>query len=158
MNLADILAPERTHIVEHVTSRKRALEQVAAQLAEGTPYLTTGEIFSGLIAREKLGSTAIGHGVALPHARMAGTDDCVGACVRLPRAVVFDTDTHQQVDILFGLLVPRHTTQQHLDLLHSLADTFSTPAYLASLRATGSDQQLFAALTHDTAHAFPRVG
>lgn len=158
MNLADILAPERTHIADRVNSKKRALEQTAALLAEGTPYLTAGEVFSGLVAREKLGSTALGDGVAIPHTRMPGIDDCVGACVRFPQAVAFDAHDDASVDLVFGLLVPEQATQAHLELLRHLAQQLGDPTYLATLRAATSDCMLFDRLAHRPPFAFPHAG
>lgn len=158
MNLADILAPERTRIADRANSKKRVLEQAAALLAAGTPYLTAGEIFSGLVAREKLGSTAIGDGVAIPHTRMPGIDECVGACVRFPQAVAFDAQDDASVDLVFGLLVPDPTTQAHLQLLRNLAQQLSDPAYLATLRAATSDRMLFDRLAHRQPLAYPHAG
>jgi len=147
MNIADIIAPERVSLVSRVYSKKRALQRLAELLATGAPYLTASEIFTALVAREKLGSTGIGCGVAIPHARMAGTDECIGAFVRLPQAMEFDADDGQRVDLMFGVLIPEQATQTHLALLHSLADMFKQPTCLSTLRQATQAQALFTYLT-----------
>ncbi len=142
MNIADIVAPERVRLAEDVQSKKRALEQLSEILTEGTPYLTASEIFNGLIAREKLGSTGIGDGVAIPHARMKGTDECTGAFIRLPQPVDFEASDDQPVDLIFGLLVPEQSTEAHLNMLRALAEMFSDAQCLSELREAGDDKTL----------------
>ncbi|MES1926084.1 PTS sugar transporter subunit IIA [Salinisphaera sp. T31B1] len=146
MNIADIVAPERVRLAEDVQSKKRALEQLAEILTQGTPYLTAGEIFNGLIAREKLGSTGIGDGVAIPHARMKGADECIGAFMRLPQPVDFESNDEQPVDLVFGLIVPDKSTEAHLNMLRKLAETFSEGQALAELRDATDDAALHRAL------------
>lgn len=143
MNIADIIAPERISTAEEAPSKKRALEQLAGLLAEGTPYLSTGEVLDGLVTREKLGSTGIGDGVAIPHARMKATDDCVGAFVRFAQPVTFDASDDKPVDLMFGLIVPEQSTEEHLQLLRSLAEMFSDSECAAALRHSDSATTLF---------------
>lgn len=158
MNIADIIAAERVTSAAHVPSKKRALEQLAALLAGATPYLTAGEVFSGLIAREKLGSTGIGDGVAVPHARLEGVDECIGAFVRFPAAVPFEASDGQPVDLMFGLVVPEQATQAHLDLLHCLAEMLSDPACRAQLRNAASDKALLDTLVRHSPAAHTDAG
>ena len=146
MNIADIVAPERVRLAEDVQSKKRALEQLAEILTQGTPYLTASEIFTGLISREKLGSTGIGDGVAIPHARMRGADECIGAFMRLPQPVDFESNDEQPVDLIFGLIVPEKSTEMHLNMLRTLAETFSEKQALAELRDAADDAALHRAL------------
>lgn len=151
MNIADIIAPDRVQFAADVQSKKRALEQLADILAEGTPYLTAADVFNGLIAREKLGSTGVGDGVALPHARLKGIDDCIGAFMRLPQGVDFEATDEQPVDLIFGLLVPEAATDEHLKLLRRLAEIFSETDTLVDLRDSDDDQSLYRTLLdHDT--------
>lgn len=152
MNIADIVAPDRVRLADDVQSKKRALEQLAEILTQGTPYLTPGDIFTGLIGREKLGSTGVGHGVAIPHTRLKGTDDCIGAFMRLPQAVEFEANDEQPVDLIFGLLVPNQATDEHLTLLRRLAEMFSVEQTLTDLRDAGDDATLHRVLlSHDAA-------
>lgn len=151
MNIADIVAPDRVQLAADVQSKKRALEQLADILAEGTPYLTAADVFNGLIGREKLGSTGVGDGVAIPHARLKGIDDCIGAFMRLPQGVDFEATDEAPVDLIFGLLVPEGATDEHLKLLRQLAEIFSEAETLSDLRETGNDASLYRALLdHDT--------
>lgn len=151
MSIADIMAADRVRLASNVGSKKRALEQLADLLAEGTPYLTAADVFNGLISREKLGSTGVGEGVALPHARLKGIDDCIGAFMRLPQGVDFESANEQPVDLIFGLLVPEAATDEHLKLLRQLAEMFSVSRTLADLRASNDDKTLYRALlNHDT--------
>ncbi|HLQ86838.1 MAG TPA: PTS sugar transporter subunit IIA [Salinisphaeraceae bacterium] len=146
MKIADIIAVRRVSIAGNVQSKKRALEHVAGLLAEGTPYLTAAEVFSGLMAREKIGSTGIGAGIAIPHARMQGADECIGACVHFPRAVEFEAEDGLPVDLVFGLLVPERATAASTALLHDLTIMLGDPVRAAALRAAANEQALFRAL------------
>lgn len=146
MTIADFIHPDRVRVVTDVQSKKRALERLSEILAEATPYLTETEIFTGLIAREKLGSTGIGDGVAIPHGRLKGLDECVGAMIRLPEGVDFEAPDDRPVDLIFGLLVPQDSTETHLKILRALAEMFSDEACLERLRAAGDDEGLHALL------------
>ncbi|RJS92249.1 PTS sugar transporter subunit IIA [Salinisphaera sp. Q1T1-3] len=151
MNIADIVAADRVRIVPDVQSKKRALEQLAEILADGTPYLTAADVFNGLIGREKIGTTAVGDGVAIPHARLKGIDDAIGAFIQLPQGVDFEAADEAPVDLIFGLLVPESATDEHLKLLRALAEIFSADEIVADLREAGDDAALHRALlAHDT--------
>lgn len=146
MTIADIIHPDRVRVVADVQSKKRALERLSEILAEATPYLTATEIFTGLVAREKLGSTGIGDGVAIPHGRLKGLDECVGAMIRLPQGVDFEASDDRPVDMLFGLLVPQESTEAHLRILKALAEMFADEDCLNRLRAAEDDKALHALL------------
>ena len=112
-------------VVDHqTTSKKRLLEQVASMFAERIPDADAGKIFSTLIERENLGSTGIGHGVALPHGRIAGLEDVVGVFLHLRNDLDFDAVDHLPVNLVFAILVPEDATEEHLNLLASLASIF----------------------------------
>jgi PTS system nitrogen regulatory IIA component len=143
MTIADIIHPERVRIVADVQSKKRALERLSEILAEATPYLAATEIFTALIAREKLGSTGIGDGVAIPHGRLKSLDACVGAMIVLGEGVDFEAPDDRPVDLMFGLLVPQDSTEIHLKVLRALAEMFSDEECLARLRAAGDDRTLY---------------
>lgn len=153
MNIADIITANRASTAANVHSRKRALQWLSELLAGGTPYLTASEIFSALIAREKLGSTGIGHGIAIPHARMKGIDECVGAIIRLSSTVDFEADDGQPVDLIFGLLVPEESCRQYSGMLHSLAATFDDPDCRTELRNADSDKALVTTLVKHSSAA-----
>ena len=114
------------------TSKKRAFEQ-AGLLFENHQGLSRDTVFDSLFARERLGSTALGQGVAVPHGRVKGLDKPIAAFVRLAQPVAFDAHDSQPVTLLLFLLVPETATQQHLDILAELAQLMSNKALRQAL-------------------------
>lgn len=154
MNLADIITADRTRIVADVASKKRALESLSEILAEATPYLTATEIFTALVSREKLGSTGLGDGVAIPHGRLKGLDECVGAMIRLPaEGVDFEAPDSKPVDLMFGLLVPQDSTEAHLNILRGLAEMLTEDDRLTRLRTAADERALYQAMLENDAIA-----
>lgn len=147
MKLADILSSGRIATGIAVTSKKRALEEIARLLALGTEGLTAADIVTSLANREKLGSTGLGHGVAIPHGRVAGITQSVGAFIRLKHPVDYDTHDGQPVDLIFGLLVPQHATGEHLQHLAAIAEKFSDDDFCAAVHAAKDETALHALLT-----------
>lgn len=134
MNISDIISPDRVVCDLDATSKKRALEQLSDMLASSS--ITPQDVVDSLIARERLGSTGIGYGVAIPHGRIKNTDHAIAAFVQLHEAIDFDAADDQAVDLLFALLVPENSTSEHLELLAELAEMFSDKAFRDKLRAT----------------------
>ncbi|RMD79220.1 MAG: PTS sugar transporter subunit IIA [Gammaproteobacteria bacterium] len=134
MRIADFIPEERIACAVKAASKKRALEVLAALLATADPRLDQREIFDRLMARERLGSTALGHGVAIPHSRMEGVDRELGALVRLVEPVDFDAADEGKVDLLVALLVPEASTREHLEVLAQLAEMLRDPAFREALR------------------------
>lgn len=130
----NFLVAERIDCGVQAGSKKRALEAVARLLATANPELTPEKVFDQLLERERLGSTGLGHGVALPHARMQGLDEACGAFVRLDQGIDYDAIDGARVDLLFGLLVPQEATQEHLQLLANLASLFGDSQVRGQLR------------------------
>jgi PTS system nitrogen regulatory IIA component len=124
-------------------SKKRVLEQLGQRLAESVPELTQDLVFDALLERERLGSTGLGKGIALPHARMAQVDRATGAFIKLPKGVDFDAIDGDPVDLAFAMLVPEEATDEHLQLLSTLASMFSDAAFCAELRSAESDHDLY---------------
>ncbi len=104
-------------------------------LFENRLGLARSIIFDSLFAREKLGSTGLGQGVAIPHGRIKGLKQAVGAFLRLATPVPFDSPDGRPVDLLFVLLVPEQATEQHLQILSELAQNFSDRAFREKLHA-----------------------
>lgn len=144
MKLAEILSANRVVAGVTVTSKKRALEEMSKLLAKGAGTVTDAEIFTSLTAREKLGSTGLGHGVAIPHGRMSGVDGSVGALIRLKHPVDYDAHDGQTVDLMFGLVVPQQATETHLKHLAAIAELFSDEAFCKQARAAADDAALYA--------------
>lgn len=137
MHPADLLLPSRISLDIDAASKKRVLESAASSLADGDEQEpTTEQIFERLLERERLGSTGLADGVALPHARMSGVDTPRGAFIRMQTPVDFDAMDNQPVDLAFALLVPEDATDEHLQLLAELARQFSNADLCARLRET----------------------
>ncbi|MGM0552716.1 MAG: PTS sugar transporter subunit IIA [Pseudomonadota bacterium] len=146
MSIAELFTPERIRLEPESSSKKRALETLSELLATGDPGPDSGAAFEALSAREKLGSTGLGHGVAIPHGRLSELTEPRVAVLRLDRGVDFDAMDNEPVDILIGLLVPEAATSEHLDLLAQLARGLSQPDTIASLRRASDTAGLEGAL------------
>ena len=135
MNITDLLNPERVLCRKDVGSKKRLLEQLSELLAGSSPSLSQNEIFDALLNREKLGSTGLGKGVAIPHGRMATLEQPVCAFIKLTTPLDFDASDGQAVDLIFTLLVPEDSTEEHLQVLSTIAEIFSNTGICTALRA-----------------------
>ena len=142
IKIADLLSPGRIGCNVDASSKKRGLELISALVSDEVETLDSGVIFSKLIGRERLGSTGLGKGVALPHARVEGTDVALGAIMTLNRGIDFDAYDHQPVDLLFALIVPEHFTEEHLQILARLAGMFSNAALCTAIRAAEEPGQI----------------
>ena len=134
MVVTDLITPDRVMCGKGFTSKKRLLEQLSILLAESAQAVSQGEIFESLFNRERLGSTGLGKGVAIPHGRISGLTQPVCAFVKLDDPVAFDSPANQPVDLLFALLVPEDSTEEHLHLLANIAEMFSNPEICDGLR------------------------
>ena len=142
LQISQILAPDR--ILSNVSShsKKAALETLA-----GLSSLTQAEVFNSLISRERLGSTGLGQGVALPHGRLKNGHTTLAAFIRLESAINYDAVDHKPVDLLFALLVPEESTEEHLQILAQLAERFSRPEVLDRLRTEPDIEGIYTLLT-----------
>lgn len=143
MELADLLSPSRVSTSLPAASKKRALEKLSGLMAAEDPALTQKDIFDSLLSRERLGSTGLGHGVAIPHGRLKKSQQVLAAFVRLENPVDYDAVDHEPVDLMFALLVPEESTDEHLQLLSQLAQMFSDPELLKRLRSASDSDSLF---------------
>jgi nitrogen PTS system EIIA component len=143
MKLSEVLAADRVAIGLSVSSKKRALEELSGLLASGASSLVSAEVFNALIGREKLGSTGLGRGVAIPHGRIAGLTAPVAAFTRLAHAVDYDAHDGQPVDLVFGLLVPQAANEQHLKILAAIAEKFSEDDFCVRIRALDDPDSAF---------------
>jgi PTS system nitrogen regulatory IIA component len=143
MKLSEILSADRISGGHTFTSKKKALEELSKLLAKGAADLSSGDILTSLSAREKLGSTGLGHGVAIPHGRMPGVTESVGAFMRLKHPLDYEAHDGNGVDLVFGLLVPQNATEAHLKHLATIAEMFSDEAFCTQLRAAADDQATF---------------
>ncbi len=142
MPIISLLSPERTLQNIEGGSKKRILEFASNIIAESNGNIVAEDLFSGLISRERLGSTGIGEGVAIPHCRLAGITEATGALVHLSEPIDFDAIDNRPVDLLFFLLVPEEACEEHLNILGKLAESFSQEAIREQLRAAESNAHL----------------
>ena len=145
--LNEILSPERTICKAPGASKKRLFETIARVISDDQPSLVYEEVFAQLIAREKLGSTGLGQGIAIPHCRVDACPEPIGTLVTLEQAIDFDAPDDKPVDLLFALLVPGEAHQQHLDILANVARLFSQGNFCQQLRAAKDNEELFTVAT-----------
>lgn len=140
-DLKTILTPERILIHSDARSKKRILEQVSQLCAAKEEE---AELFYQLlITREKLGSTALGEGVALPHCRVPFITQTIACFIRLDKGIDYDAPDNQPVDLIMGLFVPEAATQAHLDLLAHLASIFSQPKLREKIKHAATEQEIY---------------
>ena len=134
MQLSEILSSDRILCAQSFSSKKATLEELSKLLASADSLIGYIEVFDCLVTREKLGSTGLGKGIAIPHGRLNGTKKTIAAFIQLHHGVEFDAIDDAPVDLLFGLLVPEDSTDEHLKILSSLAEMFSNNETLEQLR------------------------
>lgn len=132
--IASLLPPDNVVADLDASSKKRVFEQVGI-LFENQQGIARSTVYDALFAREKLGSTGLGQGIAIPHGRIKGLKTPVGAFVRLQTAVQFDAPDGKPVGLIFVLLVPEAANEHHLQLLSELAQIFSDREFREQLAA-----------------------
>jgi PTS system nitrogen regulatory IIA component len=142
MLVSDLLSSERVLPAVRATSKKRLLEVISEALVQHDPSLNAREVFESLCARERLGSTGLGHGVAIPHGRVNSSAVPQAVFVRLAKPLAYDAVDGQPVDLLFALAVPENCTSEHLQLLAQIAERFSDPELLQNLRSAKDANEL----------------
>ena len=147
MQLNSILSPGRTLCCAPGSSKKRVLENIAHFICEDFPNMSPNQLFDSLIARERLGSTGLGLGMAIPHCRIKDCSSIIGSLVKLEQAIDFDAIDGQPVDVLFVLLVPEQAHDEHLKVLATLAERFSNPDFCQQLRSATDSESLFSIAT-----------
>lgn len=148
MIISDLLSPEKIHCDVHSSSKKRLLELISEELARHSEHFGQREIFESLCARERLGSTGLGKGVAIPHGRVKGTEHVEVSFIRLKKPLPFDSVDGEPVDLLFALAVPESCGEDHLKLLAQVAELFSDADLLEELRAAENPGQLLQLLSN----------
>mgnify|MGYP000606976189 CR=1 FL=1 len=146
MNFANLLTPQAVKVLSSTTSKKRLLSELG-ELAETNFGLDAQTVVESLIAREALGPTGVGHGVALPHTRLAGLDHVVGLFVLLEKPVDFGSVDRQPVDIAFALFAPENAGVEHLKALALVSRTLRNNGICAKLRANPHADTLYTILT-----------
>ena len=145
MDFAKLLKPEAVKVLTAASSKKRLLHDIS-ELVSGAYGLGTADVIQSLLEREALGPTGVGNGVALPHARISGLDQVVGAFVLLDRPVNFDAVDRQPVDIAFGLFAPENAGVEHLKALALVSRTLRDASIREKLRANPDPVTIYAIL------------
>lgn len=146
MQLSQILQSNAVKTIASCTSKKRLFHDIG-EMAETCYGLKPSAVIDAMIERENLGPTGVGHGVALPHARLAGVDEVKGIFLRLEKPLNFDAVDRQPVDLVFALIAPQNAGVDHLKALALVSRTFRNASVCAKLRANSDPVTLFTILT-----------
>lgn len=135
MNLITDLLKAENVIADYETNSRKRLFEHAGQLFQASAGISANEVFDSLLSREKLGSTALGYGIAIPHGRIKGLKETSCAFIRLKQPIDFDAPDGMPVDLVFILLAPAAATDLHLQILGDLAQMFSEKSVRDQMRA-----------------------
>jgi PTS system nitrogen regulatory IIA component len=150
--LSKLLAPDHILVDLDVGSKKRVFEQVGL-LFENNDQIARSLCFDSLFARERLGSTGLGQGVAIPHGRIKGLKEALGAFIRMKEPIPFDAPDGQPVRLVFILLVPERATDLHLQILSELAQMFSDRGFRDKLGVAADADEIHRLITEWQPHA-----
>lgn len=142
MNISQILSPQATFCGLKLSSKKKVLEKISEVMAESIACKPL-EIFESLLAREKLGTTALGQGIAIPHGRVEACEKVSAVFILLDEAIDYGTSDGQMVDIVFGILVPEKADALQLKCLAEIANILSDKTLVSQIRHAHNDEALF---------------
>ncbi|MCW2267978.1 MULTISPECIES: PTS IIA-like nitrogen regulatory protein PtsN [Pseudomonas] len=143
IRLETILTPGRSLVNVPGGSKKRVLQEIATLIDREVTDLEMQDVFESLFAREKLGSTGFGNGIAIPHCRLKGCSSPISALIHLEAPIDYDAIDGAPVDLLFVLLVPEAATDAHLELLRQIASMLDRKDVRDRLRAANSSEALY---------------
>ncbi len=147
MNISDILSPDLVFPDVNCHSKKDVLDTLTKAIADSDNSTSQTEVFDCLIARERLGSTGLGNGIAIPHGRLKHGKKTIAAFIQLDTSIDYDAVDSVPVDLLFALIVPEDSTEEHLQTLAMLAEIFSDTLTLGKLRQSNSSAEIYSILT-----------
>ncbi len=150
MDLSKLLIPAAVRVVGQLTSKKRLFQELG-ELAFSAYGLNGATAVDGLQERESLGPTGVGHGIALPHARLEDLSKIVGVFIRLEKPLDYDSVDRQPVDLVFGLFAPKDSGVDHLKALALVSRTMRDANVVSKLRANSDPAKLYAILTESRA-------
>lgn len=156
MQLADVLDADRIAVDIAVSSKKSLLEKAASLLAAAPDSAGERDIFESLCQRERLGSTGLGHGVAIPHGRVSGQNAVAAALIRLQTPIDFDAPDSEKVDLFFALAVPDQCTDVHLRLLADIAERLGSTQQRSIIRETSEPEEILKILSTEPASTTDR--
>lgn len=143
MNFSNLININQILLNCEAASKKKALEIISQLVSDNFSEFTTNEIFDSLIQRERLGSTGIGHGVALPNGRLQNCTEAIGVFISLHEGIDFDAIDREPVRLLFALLVPEDSTEEHLEILAKLAEFFRQEKNREALEHATSSETIY---------------
>lgn len=146
MDLSKLLIPGAVRVVGQLTSKKRLFQELG-ELASSAYGLNAATAIDGLQERESLGPTGVGHGIALPHARLEDLSKIIGVFIRLEKPLDYDSVDRQPVDLVFGLFAPKDSGVEHLKALALVSRTMRDVNVVSKLRANSDPSKLYAILT-----------
>ncbi|MHA6326975.1 PTS sugar transporter subunit IIA [Roseivivax sp. CAU 1753] len=146
MKFVDLLEPAGVRVLGCVSSKKRLMHDLS-EVVESVYDIDAPRVVEALMERESLGCTGVGHGVALPHARLAGIDEVKGVFLLLEKPMDFDSVDRQPVDVIFALFAPEEAGVEHLKALALVSRTLRDPAFCTKLRANPDPSKLYTILT-----------
>jgi PTS system nitrogen regulatory IIA component len=141
MTISTLLSPQKIFIDTEVTSKKKLLELIANVVADRS-HLGQSVIYNSLLNRERLGSTGLGQGFAVPHARVPDLDKTLGCFFRLKEPVNFEAPDNLPVDLVFTIIIPQEATEEHLLILSALAKIFSREDVCNAIRVASSKEEI----------------
>ena len=148
MEFGKLLKPEAVKVLTSASSKKRLMQDIG-DLAHSAYGMNPTHVVEALLSRESLGPTGVGHGVALPHARLDDLEEVVGAFVLLDKPIDFSSVDRQPVDLAFALFAPQDAGVEHLKALALVSRTLRNAALCSKLRANPEPAKLYALLTSD---------
>ena len=151
MNIQALVSLDRTECAVQCNSKKRILEIISDIAAETNAEIQKEDALNALLSREKMGSTGIGNGIALPHGRLANLSNVTAVVVTTTPAIAFDAIDDKPVDIFFAILVPENQTEGHLQTLATIAGKLSQKSIVKTIRNAESNEQVIAALCDEAA-------
>lgn len=150
MDLSKLIIPGAVRVVGQLTSKKRLFQELG-EMAAAAYRLNSSVAIDGLQERESLGPTGVGHGIALPHARLQELTSIVGVFIRLEKPLDYDSVDRQPVDLVFGLFAPKDSGVDHLKALALVSRTMRDANICAKLRVNNDPSKLYAILTENRA-------
>jgi len=150
INISQTISAGHVYCVEHNSSKKKILELISKSASQISGDVKYQEILASLQSREKIGSTVICEGVAIPHARIPNFPRPLCVLVQLKNKIDFDEKQSSPVGIIISLLIPDHADQDHVAILSSLAKKLKEPRYLQGLIQANNEEQLFQAATNES--------
>ncbi len=152
MLIKDFISEQGIVFSPSVSSKKRALEILSETLAYQNDTLSKNKVLDALLAREKLGSTALGNGIAIPHSRMQDLDNIYVAILKLEEGIEYDASDDLPVTFLFSLIVPEDANDEHLQLLASIAELLDNEQLRESIQESSNSSKLYQLLVQDPKH------